>query len=87
MRALTEELSASSFKEKLKCSKNESQLLKALKALDEKERSAIYLRFWVPCSIEEVAKQMHISWPQADALIERALQKLRNHFRKAGLLS
>lgn len=86
MRALTEELCISSFKTRLNCSMYETQLLEALKDLSERERSALFLRFWVPCSIEEVSRHMHISWSQADQLIERTLEKLREDFRTQGLL-
>ncbi len=86
MRALTEEL-FSSKKRKKKCLELEFQLLEALRTLNDQERSAIYLRYWVPYSIDEVSKHMHISWTQADQLIESSLQKLRDDFKKAGLLS
>ena len=86
MRALTEELCLSSDKTRNKRSKYETHLLKALKSLNELERSALFLRFWVPCSIEEVSRHMHISWPQADQLIERTLEKLRDYFRAKKLL-
>lgn len=86
MRALTEEIVLSSNKTVTKCSKLESQLLKSLQALTEKERSAIFLRFWVPCSIQEIARNMRMSWSQADLLLESTLKKLREDFRNAGLL-
>jgi DNA-directed RNA polymerase specialized sigma24 family protein len=85
MRALTTELTLGSNKLS-ECLKLESQLLKSLKGLSEKERSAIFLRFWVPCSIEEVSRNMHISWSQADLLLESSLEKLRLDFKNAGLL-
>ena len=84
MRALMEELFLSSYKTRIKCSKHESQLLNALQTLTEHERSAIFLRYWVPCSIEEVSRHMRISWSQADALLEKSLEKLREDFRRAG---
>ncbi len=86
MRALAEELTFSSNGKLLNRSKLESQLLKSLDALSDNERSAIFLRFWVPCSIEEVSRQMHVSWSQADLLLESTLKKLRGDFKRAGLL-
>lgn len=86
MRALSEELYTSSNKTKNKCFKYESQLNSALRSLDVKERSVLFLRFWVPCSIEEVSQHMHISWAQADRLLEKTLEKLKAEFRSQGLL-
>lgn len=62
-----------------------SQLSKSLEELSDKEQLAIFLRFWGPCSIEEVSREMHISWSQADRLVESALEKLRTDFEKYGI--
>jgi len=59
-------------------------LKKFLAQLNCRERKAIYLRFWVPYSIEEVAREMEVSWEQANQLIESSIAKLREDFRQKG---
>jgi DNA-directed RNA polymerase specialized sigma24 family protein len=53
------------------------------------ELKAVFLRFWGPCSIEEIARELKTSWDVADRIIDRALSRLRAtcksdlQFRKA----
>jgi DNA-directed RNA polymerase specialized sigma24 family protein len=59
------------------------QLLElGLKDLTATERRAIFLRFWEPSTIAQVADQMHITWDQADRLIDGAVEKIRETFRR-----
>lgn len=55
----------------------ETSLSKALTTLDEKERKAIFLRFWNPSSIQEISKILKMSWSDTDRLIETTLRKLK----------
>lgn len=55
-------------------------LNEGLFALDDIERKAIFLRFWAPSSIEQVSKELKISWDAADQIINRSIEKLRVHF-------
>jgi DNA-directed RNA polymerase specialized sigma24 family protein len=50
---------------------------KGLRRLDELERRAIFLRFWQPYTIAQVADQMNMSWDDADRLIDQAVAKIR----------
>ncbi len=63
-----------------------SPLYAALQTLSEKERIALFLRYWGPCSILEISRNLHLSWSQADKLLEECLNKLRIEFRRRGLL-
>ncbi|MES3038367.1 MAG: sigma factor-like helix-turn-helix DNA-binding protein [Bdellovibrionota bacterium] len=59
------------------------QLLEiGLAQLSPQERKAIYLRFWEPFSIAEVARRMGLSWDEADLLIDQAVGKLRIQLKK-----
>ena len=57
-------------------------LAKALSILDERERKAIFLRFWKPCSILEISKAIQMNWEDTDRFIETTLQKLRQEILK-----
>lgn len=81
MISLQEELCSKSRKTSLAISAYETHLYDALNKLSEKERSAIFLRFWVPCSIQEIAKHFQVSWTQADQILEKAIEKIKNEFR------
>lgn len=61
----------------------EALLAKALELLDERERKAIFLRFWKPCSILEISKTLKMSWEDTDKFIEVTLQKLKNEILKS----
>lgn len=45
--------------------------------LSPRELKAIFLRFWGPCSIEEIARELQVSWDTADQILNRALERLR----------
>lgn len=83
MRALKEEVVISDLEP---CSvelQNYMQILESeLPKLSRQERTAIYLRFWVPCTIAQVATELKVSWEAADAIIDMAVLKLRNGIRE-----
>ena len=55
-------------------------LMAGLRKLDDTERKAIFLRFWLPSSIQDVSVELKISWEFADQIINRSIEKLRIHF-------
>ena len=57
---------------------------KGLGRLNEIERRAIFLRFWYPNSIKQVAAQMHMSLDGTERLIERAVKKIQAVFIEHG---
>jgi len=65
----------------------EQVLMAGLKKLDEMERKALFLRFWVPCSVGQIAIELKINWDLADHLINRSIAKLREHFTQSDLNS
>ncbi len=83
MRALKEEIVIS---DQEPCSvelQHYMQILESeLPKLNQQERKAIYLRFWVPCTIAQVATELQVSWEAADSIIDTVVQKLRNGIRE-----
>ena len=83
MRALKEELV---IEDKKTCAvefQNYQQILEdELKKLNQVERKAIYMRFWVPCSIAQIATELHVTWDAADRIIDHAVAKIRDGFRQ-----
>lgn len=65
----------------------EQILIEGLQELNAVERKAIFLRFWVPCSIEQIATELKVSWDSADQIINGSINKLKNHFLKSNLSS
>lgn len=57
-------------------------LFVAVTELSSVAQRAIYLRFWENYEIEEIAKELNISWDQADKLIENTLKDLKARFSK-----
>lgn len=53
-----------------------------LRTLSVLERRALYLRYWQPYTIAEIADDMRLSWEEADKLIDRAVAKVRAAMRK-----
>ncbi len=53
-----------------------------IRGLTPTEKRAIFLRFWEPYTIAQVADQLCISWNQADRLIDGAVEKIRETFRR-----
>lgn len=53
-----------------------------LKQLNEKERKAIFLRFWATQTIAQIATELCMSWEATDILIDYSVAKLREGFRR-----
>ncbi|MBL7555117.1 MAG: hypothetical protein JNM24_04780 [Bdellovibrionaceae bacterium] len=81
MRALKEEMAVHPSDCRIEIQRYEMILTDALKVLNERERIAIFLRFWQPCSIAQVASHLKISWEAADRLIDGAVEALRREFK------
>src|SRR5205823_2176320 len=58
----------------------------ALARLDEPERSAVAMRYFQGCSIEEVAAALEISAAAAQKRISRAIERLRESFARRGVV-
>lgn len=58
----------------------EQILMSGLSNLNDVERKVIFLRYWSPCSIQEISGELKISWESADEIINRSIEKLRKHF-------
>lgn len=58
-------------------SEEEDALRSCLCDLPHREFKAVFLRFWGPRSISDIAAELRISWDQADRLLNRALARLR----------
>lgn len=83
MRALKEEVVISDLEPCFVELQNYMQILESeLPKLNKQERTAIYLRFWVPCTIAQVATELKVSWDAADVIIDMAVLKLRNGIRE-----
>lgn len=41
------------------------------------ELKAIFMRFWGPCTIAQVASELRLSWDDTDRLIDRTLARLK----------
>jgi len=52
-------------------------LQKALLELSLVEQRMLFLRFWEPMTIEEIAKEMRMTWGEVDKGIDAALAALR----------
>ncbi len=63
-----------------------AQLHECLKELNEKQQQALHLRFWENFSIEEIAKEMRVSWYFANELIENGISSLKEKFKDRGIL-
>ena len=83
MKALYEEILLSYYLSSSLDQRSYSKILEyELKNLNSIERKAIYLRFWVPCSIAEIAAELKLSWDSADNILETAITKIRDGFKK-----
>ena len=60
--------------------RQKSILLDGLRELSAVERKAIFLRFWFPSTIAQIATELRVSWDVADQIINGAIIKLRGHF-------
>lgn len=82
MRALKEQLVMLPTDEALGIDEYQHVIEKALKVLDETERRVIFLRFWEPNTIAQVADMIGIAWEEADQLIDCAVQKIQKEIKK-----
>jgi DNA-directed RNA polymerase specialized sigma24 family protein len=57
---------------------------KGLSRLSEIERRAIFLSFWQPNSVEQVAMQMQLSLDGTSRIIDRAVKKIQAVFIEHG---
>ncbi len=55
---------------------------KALGTLDDLERRVIFLRFWEPYTIAQVADRIGVAWEEADHLIDGAVRKIQREIKK-----
>ena len=58
-------------------SEDRAILAPGLKALDERERRIIHLRFWEGLTQSQIAQQVGISQMHVSRLIRRSLEKVR----------
>ncbi len=82
MRAIKEALVVSESDLKVPANQYMPLLELGIKGLTPTEKRAIFLRFWEPYTIAQVADQLSISWNQADRLIDGAVEKIRETFRR-----
>ena len=82
MRSIKEELVVSPSELKVPVDQYMHLLELSIKELTPKERQAIFLRFWEPFTIAEVAQRMSLTWDQTDDLIDIAVGKIREIFRQ-----
>lgn len=64
-----------------------SSLLQALTELSPQGQRAINLRFWENYTIEEISDDLHMTWDDADKLIEQSLKQLRARLLDVGVSS
>lgn len=65
----------------------EPQLDTALSSLRESDRNAVLLRYFAGKSMREIAKEMQTSEDGAKVRVHRAVEKLRQHFARRGILA
>ncbi len=82
MRSLKEQMVMLPTQEALGIDEYQQVIEKALKALDETERRIIFLRFWEPHTIAQVADRIGVAWEEADQLIDCAVQKIQKEIKK-----
>lgn len=81
MRALKEKLAVTPSELKVPVDQYMHLLELGIKGLTQTERQVIFLRFWEPFTIGEVAERMGLTWDQTDDLIDIAVGKIRETFR------
>lgn len=76
MKALTmyQEVESPSFQ-----SEQYQALYAAMDLLSERQFTAIVMRFWCQMSLEDIARNMSISWDCADSLVTSALHELKSN--------
>lgn len=82
MRALKEEVVLLPTHDVLGVDEYQHVIEKALCALNEQERRAVFLRFWEPYTIAQVADRIGVAWEEADHLIDSAVRKIQKEIRK-----
>lgn len=81
MKTQSKEIHAeNSFANKSSLKISNHALAAALQELDLNERIAIFCRFWQAMSIDEISRELGLSWNLTDQIINRSLQKLRERF-------
>lgn len=81
MRAAKESLVVSDCDLKVPITQYMNWLEFGLRGLTPLEKRALFLRFWEPFTIAQVADRMGLSWEGADQLIDLAVKKIRQSFR------
>ncbi len=46
--------------------------------LNDKHRLVLFLHYWQGRTVMEISRLLHVSWPDADRLIDEAMGNLRN---------
>ncbi len=82
MRALKEQMVLLPIEDVLAVDEYQHIIEKAVCALDEAERRVIFLRFWEPNTIAQVADLIGVPWEQADTLIDSAVMKIQKEIKK-----
>lgn len=82
MRALKEEVVLLPTDDVLAVDEYQHVIEKALCALNDLERRVVFLRFWEPYTIAQVADQIEVSWEEADHLIDGAVRKIQREIKK-----
>lgn len=82
MRALKEDLVLIPTEDVLAANEYQHVIEKSLGALNEIERKVIFLRFWEPNTIAQVADRLGIAWHEADILIDGAVKKIQKEIKK-----
>ena len=82
MRALKEEMVLLPTDNVLAVDEYQHVIEKALLALTETERQVIFLRFWEPYTIAQIADRIGASWEEADLLIDCAVRKIQREIGK-----
>lgn len=85
MRALKEEHVVEPSDIRVRADHYQHLVEKGLARLNDLERRAVFLRFWRPYTIAQVADQMNMSWEEADRLIDRGVAKVRAVFAEHNL--
>ena len=60
-----------------KLTKTYEPLYKSLNELTMQKQIAIQMRFWDLLTIEQIANRLHLTWDEADRLIETTLCELK----------
>ncbi len=78
MRAFKEESVLIPCDEVLGIDEYQNVIEKGLAVLTNIEREAIFLRFWQPYTIAQVADRLRLRWEEADRIIDQAILKIQS---------